>query len=241
MAIAFAGSVTGSATNGGNVTLTIPSSAAVIGNCAVIAVTLGTTRLTALAVASSTGIAYTQIVTTTVSSFARFGVFRRIFASTAEVTLTITGTAGTSDAAACACLIFSGVSTSAPEDATPTSTTGASTTPDSPSITVTQSNCAIISPVGVAGSLLVPTAPSSFLNAISTDGNDTLDAATFSAWISNTSTSPYDPTPWGISVPRTWLSATIALAPAGAPSFTWFAPPQPERPVAYQGRRMTGY
>lgn len=214
--ITFVGSTGGNAINGGNVTLTYRGQYS-SNAYALVAVTLATSKASVLAVASSSGAAFTQVVTTIASSYARFGVFRRLLGSSAETQCTITGTGGSTDATSCVIHLFRNVDITTPEDATATSTTGASSTPDSPSITVASCGCAIISAIGIS-ILASPTAPSSFLNLTMASGNDTRDATTSQAWITNLTTGAFNPAAWGSTLSNQWCSATIALRPA---AFIW--------------------
>ncbi len=208
-AIALVGSTGGGAINGGNVTLTYPAGS--VGNCSIVTVTLGTSKASTLSVTSSSGAAsfYTQIVTTLQSSNVRFGVFRRIVQSSAETSVIVTGTGGSTDATSGVMHVFSNVDRTTPEDVTATSTNGASTTPDSPSITVASCGDAIMSAVGI-GIVSAPTAPSSFLNSQVATGSDTNPITSAAAWITNASTAAFNPTTW-TSTTATWTSATIAL------------------------------
>lgn len=221
MAIAFEGVVSGRAVNGGTITLVIPASAAVIGNCAVVSVMFGTSRTPTLSVVSSTGISYTQITATTTSSYARVGTFRRIFASTGEVTLTIAGNAIATDGLTGIAEVFSGVDTTTPEDVTAVSTIGTGTTPTSASITVVSCGCAIISAFGARVVDVSVTAPTSFLDARSTASNETNGASAGFAWITNSSTSAYAPTSWTGLTSASWVATTVALRPIAAETFTW--------------------
>lgn len=208
--ISFVNSTGGGAINGGNVTLTYPAGVGP-GDCSIVTVTLGTSKTTTLSVTSSSGAAsfYSQIVTTIQSSFVRFGVFRRIIASSAELSCIVTGSGGSTDATSAVIHVFENVDRTTPEDVTATSTNGGSTTPDSPSITVASCGCAIISAVGI-GIVSAPTAPSSFVNSQVATGSDTHPITSAAAWITNNSTAAFNPTTW-TSTSATWASATIAL------------------------------
>lgn len=238
MAISFVNSTTGSAINGGNVTLTLPG-AYKPGDVAYVAITLATTKATALSVASSSGGAYSQVVSTITSSNARFGVFRQVIPSTAGLTqAVITGTGGSTDATSGVVHIFRGVEISSPEDVAATSTTGFSSIPDSPSITVVSCSAAILTSVGCQ-TVNTITAPTSFLDAATVLGNDTYDARTGQAWIINASTSAFNPGPWTNTVGTfAWCAATIALEP----SLTWgsiLGGPDVASPLMDEMRRVT--
>lgn len=213
MAISFIGSTMGGAINGGNVTVTLPGTYS-SGDVAIVNVTLGTSKATVLSVASSSGAAYTQIVSTITSSFVRFGVFRQIIPSTGYTQFTVTGAGGSTDSTCAVVQIFDGVDQTTPEDATATSTTGNSANPDSPSITVASCSDTIITAVGFGASANLLTAPSSFQNATTEQSTDTRPSQAGMAWITNATTSAFNPASWtstGAAFP--WCSATIALMP----------------------------
>ncbi len=230
--VTFAGSTGGVAANGGNVTLTYPGQYS-SNAYALVSVTLGTSKLTTMAVASSSGAAFTQIVATIVSSNARFGVFRRLLDSSAETQCTVTGSAGSTDSTSTVISLFRDTDITTPEDATATSTTGSGTTPDSPSITVVSCGCAIITSVGIA-LISSPTAPSSYLNRTVAPSTDTRPATTAQAWITNLTTAAIDPASW-TSTSASWCSATIALRPMS--SFWYETGYLGSDPVADEARR----
>lgn len=216
MAISFVGSTAGGTINGGNVTLTFPGTYKP-GDYAYIATTLGTSKATNPTIQSSSGgtssTNFTSLITTAVSSYCRFGVFRIEITSTATQTQAVSiGTGGSTDAAAAAVLILRGVEDTSPEDVTATSTTGNGTNADSPSITPVSCSAAIISAIGLQ-LVSAPTAPSSFLNAATANANDTNDATTGIAWITNVSTAAFNPAAW-TSTSAAWCSATVAVRPA---------------------------
>lgn len=238
MAISFVGSSIQAVGNGGNAT--IDFSPVAVGDYVLLAATLGTSRTTGMAVTSSSGASvYTTVVSTVTSSFARFAMFRHIVASTGETTVTVTGTAGASDSLAAVAMVFRGVDPTTPEDVTATSTTGSGTTPDSPLITVASCGCAIISAFGAQINDAAVTPPSSFLNATTINNNDTLDATTGQAWLTYSSTAPFDPTSWTNLISATWVSATVALRPF-VPPFT-YQDYIPQYPDFYTTTELVGY
>ncbi len=219
MAISFVGSVANSTINGTNLTLTLPSNQA--NDCVIVAysvprsITMGVTS-------SSTTTAYTQIVTTLVSGTLRYSVWRRIV-PTSETQAICTGTGNAQDASAGVAFVFRGVSTSTPEDATATSTTGLSSQADSPSITVVSCSDAILTMMGLLANTAA-TAPSSFLNATSTGATDTQSCFAAGAWITNATTAALNPLPWTGFTAVSWGSATVALMASTVAPFVWFAP-----------------
>lgn len=213
MAISLIGSTMAGALNGGNVTITLPGTYS-SGDVAVVNVTLGTSKATVLSVASSSGAAYTQIVTTIVSSLVRFGVFRQVIPSTGYTQFTVTGAGGSTDSTCSIVHIFTGVDQTTPEDVTATSTTGNSATPDSPSITVASCSDAIVTSVGWSVSARLLTAPTSFSDALTEQSSDTRPAQAGQAWITNATTSAFDPASWtSTGAASGWCAATIALKP----------------------------
>lgn len=243
MAIIFDGSATGTANNGGNATITIPSAARIAGECCIVAVTLGTSRATpTLSVTTSSGAAYTTIVSRVDSSNAHFGVFRRLLASTGETTITVTGTGNSSDSTTGVLYTFEGVDQTTPEDATPTSTSGSGTSPDSPSITVESPYCAIISAVGaqLVATLTVPSSPTGFIwqSSVSVNANDNWDSTTGLVWGINGSTSAFNPGAWTSSASASWASATIALRPATPTLLMW---PELSMPSELARVEIVGY
>lgn len=227
MAITFVGSsvAEASATNGGTATITL-GSALEIDDVAIVAVTLGTSRTisaaSSLTVTTSDGTAYTQIVPTVTSSFAKFSVWRLVLSSSQIGQAVCPGTGASSDSNAAVALTFRGVRSSAPEDVSPTSTSGTLSQPDSPSITVASSDDAVITAVGQQVNDTTVTAPSSFLNQIDINANDTWDATTGMAWITLASTSAFNPAAWSnFSIGTGWASATVALKAAEQLVFTW--------------------
>lgn len=206
--------------NGGNGTVPI-SSNVLAGDYIVVAVGIGSSRATPTlqVTSSSTSTAYTLISTRVDSSSMHFGVFGRLLPAT-ELSAIVTGTGNSSDSIASVAMAFRGVDPVNPLDATPTTSSGAGTTPDSPSITVATSNAVIISAVNAQVTDTTVTAPSSFLDQININANDNWDATCGMAWVTNTSTSALDPASWTNFTTSTWGSATIALRQF-VPSFTW--------------------
>lgn len=221
MAISFVGSSTWEATanNGGNVSVTLSS--LVAGDYIVATVGIGSSRTPSITVtSSSTSAAYTSLLGVTLkSSSMSFGVFGKLLTA-ADTTVQSFGTGASSDSTVMTVMAFRGVDPTNPIDATTTSTTGSGTTPDSPSITVATSNCAIISAVNAQVTDTAVTAPTSFANQIDINANDNWDATCGMAWITNDSTSAFNPTSWTGFTSATWGSATVALRPF-IPTFTW--------------------
>lgn len=239
MAISFQGSATASSTNGLSVNLTLPSSAIAVGNWVVVTSVVTRTG-SAQAVASSSGIAYTQIVAPvgSTAATASISVWQRTIASTGEVTVTCSGTGNGQDVTLAAAYIFQDSNGSA-FTATSNSTTGSGTTPDSPSVIASNSSDIIISAFGAGISDTAVTAPSSYLNAISTVGADTRSGTVAAAWVTAGASGAFNPTAWSGLTSASWVAVTVGIT-ANSP-FTWFAPSHPEMPVGYSHVDIVGY
>lgn len=212
MSITVVESTTGSANNGGSVTLTFTLSAS---DYIVVTATRGTSRTGAMTVTSSSGGSYTNLLGATLqSSSCQFSVWGQLVGSAGTPTQAIiTGTANASDSTCAVGSVWRGVRSSAPTDATTTSTTGNSSTPDSPSITVDNSDGGdvIITAIGQQATGVTLTPPSSFTSLGTVSVNDNWDAAGGQAWLTYASTSAINPAAWASTLAAGWGSATIAL------------------------------
>jgi len=210
--ITFLQSQSNSAFNGGNITITFSSATAGTSNAAaVIVAVLGTSRATSLTVTTSSGGAYTQIGTTTNSSYARVGFFTGTYITNGSYDANFNGSGGSSDSTLMIGFAFDNIDQSASAPISQLTTTGFSTTPDSPSFSPTSSKGAAITTYGAQVNSN-GTAPSSWLDALSISRNDTLDASGGMAWITWNSTSALDPDQWtAISPSAAWVSATIFM------------------------------
>jgi hypothetical protein len=204
----FVSSVSGSAVNGGSVTLTF--GAANVGD--VVYVAYATTTLKTMVVTSSSGGAYTTLLTTGngTGSVLSFGVHRFVQPSPVSLQALCSGTGTVTDATAAVGMIFRFASTGTPEDVTTTSTNGTSTTPDSPSITPATVDDIILTLFGIFNNTQ-GTAPSSFRNSIQASTTDTRSCGCGMAWLTNGSTSAFNPASWTGFTSATWCSATVAI------------------------------
>ena len=221
MAISWVANAEGSAINGGDITITLPTSSMQEGDVVIVTNTVPINSFVFSVTSSSTGTGYTQIVPTVETSLMSFGVFRRIMGATVDTQVRCLGSAVLADGDTAVVQIFRGVDQTTPEDVTPTSTTGSGTTPNSPSITVANANCAILTCVGANENDTAVTAPSSFLNQVDINANDTDPTTSAMAWITHTSTSAFDPASWTSFLSSPWCSATVALRPATDTPYGW--------------------
>lgn len=221
MAVTFLGLAEGSAVNGGSITLTFPASAQVAGAYVIVSYAVPQVGFAMGVTSSSTSDAYASIASTTNTNL-NFSVFRKFIAA-GETQAICLGTARTSDGNTAVCHIYSGVSTSAPESVTPATATGAGATPDSPSITVGSANNIVISTVAQAATDTTVTAPTSFVNQVDINANDTLDTTTGMANIVLTSSGAFNPASWtNFTAGVAWAAASIAIAPSTVVEvFTW--------------------
>lgn len=216
MAITFVNSASATNNNGGNATITFGGTLA--DDCVIVAVTLGSSKSPTLSVASSSGGAFQKIVSEQRSSSANFAVFRQIVSSASLITqAVITGTGGSSDTTTGVAHVFRGVSSGTPEDTASTATTGNSSLPDSPSITpASDSNNLPFAAVTSVGLQIVSTliGPVNYLNPLTVNANDNVDATTGQAWVTVQSTAVFNPATWTASASGiAWCSATTLLRP----------------------------
>lgn len=241
MAITVVGSTTGSANNGGNVTLTFTGIAS--SDYIIVSATRGTSRTAAMTVTSSSGGSYTNLLGGTItSSGCQFSVWGQLVSSAGTPTQAIiAGTAASSDSCCAVGSFWRGVRSSAPADATATSTTGNSSTPDSPSITVVNTDLGdvIITAIGQQATGVTLTPPASFASLGTISVNDNWDAAGGQAWITYASTAAINPALWTSTLSAGWGAATIALAVIPV-SFTW-QDYQHSFPDFYRTTELVGY
>lgn len=139
MAITFIGSATASAINGANVNITLPAGTA---QNDVVIVLQGCAGVPQSNPGATDG--YTLIANTSPSARANKWVGWKVMGASPDATVTLSGTAGASEAVAGLVLVYRGVDTTTPMDVAATESSGNSTNPDCPSITPTSNDCAIL-------------------------------------------------------------------------------------------------
>lgn len=240
MAITVVGSTTGFVNNGGNVTLTFTGIAS--SDYIIVSATRGTSRTGAQTVTSSSGGSYTALVSTITSSGCQFSIWGQLVSSAGTPTQAIiAGTGGSSDSCCAVGSFWRGVRSSAPTDATTTSTTGNSSTPDSPSLTVVNADLGdvIITAIGQQATGVTLTPPTSYTSLGTISGNDNWDSAGGQAWLTYTSTAPVNPANWTSTLVAGWGSATIALATI--PVIFTYQDYFPQYPDFYTTQEIVGY
>lgn len=223
-AISFIDSAGGNAINAGSITVTLPGGMNA-NDLILVAYAVGDDDFTQPTLALTTA-GYTEITSSTLSSDGGTGgdgnlaVFYKFHnGSDTNVVTTAAGT-GTDSSTACQVLVFRGVDTGSPFDATATTATGTSGgDPNPASISFSSSGTWVVA-VGAVGNAAAITlgTPTNYTTPRASDvGDDTFDTAVRIAYRSNP-TSPEDPpvfTDSGAGV--AWAAVTIALKEAPPP------------------------
>lgn len=232
MSHTLVGSATGSAVNGGDITITLPSSAMLQGDYVLVSFMGALNQIPPFAqvTSSSSSVPYVKLsedlVTPASTNNNIFSVFRRVMPSAVETQVRCYGTGTAEEANTAVAFIFRGADPAQPEDVTTTSTVGTGD-PDSPSITVVSTDIALVSCMGTGQILQTSTAitaPTSFIDAINIVADDTFPTAAAMAWISNPSTGAFDPSIWTVQTGHgtvTWGAATVALRAAPEVAYTF--------------------
>lgn len=214
MAISFVGGAVKSTDNGSSPTITLPSLAA--GDC--ILTCYSVPRPITMAVLSSGGTAYAAVSSLIVNGTLNFQVFQRFAASSGETTLTCSGTGNAQDAVTAVALVFRGTRPNSVID-TYTSTTGTSSRPDGPDITLEDQGEVLVSCVGSLANTATVTAPTSFLNLNSTGATDTRSVTTAMSWVASTNYGLNSINAYSSFTSAAWAGVTVALM---ANSTTWY-------------------
>ncbi len=162
----------------------------------------------------TTSLGWTQVGSTT-DNTVRTLVFRKVMDSTPDASIAITGTAGVNDVGCAIAYTLRGVDNVTPEDATPTTATGSSTTPDSPSITTVTPNAWVLSFFCSRGSTdTTVTLPSGYSNQVDVTGNDSNDSTVGGATKEIASPGAEDPASWTAVNTGLWVAWSVAVRPA---------------------------
>lgn len=229
MAISFIGSAEGSAANGADVTLTLPSMQQ--NDLVIVAYAIGDNDNVNFNMAMVTA-GYTEVADLhshdTFPQDCDLGVFWKIMGATPDTTAVVDGLGGTDAAVAAVAYVFRGVDTITPMDVTPTTATGVnSNRPNPPSIDHLNPSGILTVAVGAfshtSGAAVTATAPTNYTGVIDASGDDTTDVTVAIARRAD----PADPEDPGIftpsiadSVNNAWCACTIALRPAPPPSIS---------------------
>lgn len=229
MAISFIGGAVKSTDNGSSPTITLPALAT--GDC--ILACYSAPRSITMVVRSSGGTSYTAVSSQIVNGNLNFQVFQRYAASTGETTLTCSGTGNAQDAVTAVALVFRGTRPNSVVD-TYTSTTGTSSRPDGPDITIEDQGEVLISCVGSLANTATVTAPTSFLNLNSTGATDTRSVTTAMSWVASTNYGLNSITAYSSFTSAAWAGVTVALM---ADSTTWYPLPVDSGPEVVRESR----
>jgi hypothetical protein len=178
MAINLRGTpTTGSAINGGNITLSLPTGR-VAGD--VVVVFYATNAVSGGGTSSS---GWTQIGSN-LGATTRIQVFRKVMGASPDANIVLVGTTAAADSSSAIAIAFSGVNNATPEDAAvPQGATGSSTNPDPAAITpittgavaIAYAATSVVDTTGTSG----PTGYSNFTQVSSSDTNST---TSYLAW-----------------------------------------------------------
>jgi hypothetical protein len=213
MAISLVGSaISGTAINGGDVTLDLTTIATLAEND-VVYVLCGTPRVAAGAGTSSSG--WTSISGPHDNTSVRTQVFRKVMGATPDTSFVATGTANVSDGTIAVAIALRGVDTTTPEDATPVSKTDtASTNPDPSAIVTVTANAWVVVMAASASNDAAVIIPSGYGNGHSNTVNDTRPISGSVATILEATAGSEDPPSWTSWNTARWGAYTIAVRPA---------------------------
>lgn len=221
MAISFVGRASGSAINGGDVTITLPSGIQE-NDLVIVGYSIGDGDNVDFDMALLTS-GYTEVADLFANSLndTNLGVYWKVMGAPPDTSVVCDGQGGTNAAVAGVCMVFRGVDTTTPMDVTPTTATGIGTfNPDPPAINWGTLGVwtVIIGANGHirgTGSYLFPSGyTTNALSRVADDSNDT----TIGIGYNTNPASPEDPgvmTHSGTdSTAFSWCAVTLALRPA---------------------------
>lgn len=205
--------------NGSSSTLTFSTGGAAAGDM-VIAYWVHTRGALTTQLVSSAGTAYTEIEALASGNLGIEGGYRVLTSSETTVTSCATGSA--QDSVVLAAIVLRGVAS--PPVVVDISTTGTSSNPNSPALTVAGPNDAVITAYAILANTPSLTAPSGFSNIVSSGATDTRSCAGGLSWKS-TNGGVTDPSSWtgagatGVN----WIANTITVRSTEPIPFTWFS------------------
>lgn len=209
IAIRSGGSLTGSSTNGGNVTINLPAGTAAGDVVYVMATTNGLPSM------NTTG--YTQVTTAAFNAGAENAVvFRKVMGATPDTTCVINGTGSQQDSMSAVLYVLTGVDTTTPEDvASPTAATGSSVNPNPPAITTITRTAWVLAYAATDVVNTISSYPSGYSGGISINANDNNDTTAAVAYKSVSPAGAEDPGTYTINATANWGAMTVAVRPSG--------------------------
>jgi hypothetical protein len=214
MAISLVGTASGTAASGGDVTITLPT-------CLqddLVCVFGGHGRTSNNAGVSTSG--YTE--NTDLATSARTVFSYKKMESSPDTSVTCIGSTNTDDATVYVVMVFRGVDTTTPIDATTTtaSSFGAGGSPNPPSITTVTDGAAVIAVGHQSVDDSTITAPSGYGNLVNATQSETLSTSVGAAWVAKATAGAENPgsfSTWDTF--QAWQALTVALRPAGPGTF----------------------
>jgi hypothetical protein len=213
MAISLVGTVTGGAANGADVTLTLPGG---IAENDLVCVFGGSYQGFASAGVSTSG--YTENTDYLGATMELSFSYKKMGASP-DASVTGIGSGNSNLASAYVAMVFRGVDTSTPIDATTVTTEGSGSSPNSASITTVTNGAAVISAVISDNQDTSVTAPTGYGNTANGNASDLLSTTVAAAWKAVSSAGAENPEPWTTWSNREWSALTVALRPAASGTF----------------------
>ena len=210
MAISIVGTiVAGSAINGGDVALTLPTT---IARDDIVYIWGGHFTRAATSVGPSTS-GYTSVLSVSPNN-QTFAVYRKQMGASPDATVTGVGTGNAADATAYAAIVLRGVDAASPEDATPVSAYATSADPDPPWITSVTGNAWVLALAASIVNDAAVTAPSGYSGLIGANGNDTNPCSAYGAYLALGVPTPENPGAFGSWASGQWVAATVAVRPS---------------------------
>lgn len=208
---------TAAASNGADVTISMPTGVAQNDVCYVFVFVTHQTIGAAMSSAGWTTVA--GPLNDGVSS--RAACYRKVMGASPDANATVTGSGNTGDSAAVVCFAIRGSDTTTPEDATATTAfngTG-STDPDPASIVTVTNGAWVIAFAGSRVNDASVTAPTGYSNLAQIVGNDETDDATSAGSTKEVATAgTEDPASYTTWDSGRWITVTVAVRPAAAAS-----------------------
>jgi hypothetical protein len=205
MAISLVGTASGSAGNGNNVAITLPSG--MVQNDVVVVIG-GHGNTTGDAGVTTGG--YTEVIDRDRGSCQLSVSWARMGASP-DASVTCSGSGNGNDATGYVVMVFRGVDTTTAIDATSTSDEGTGNLPNSPLITTVSDGAAVISCFIQASNETSITEPFGYANETQVSRTETNPVTVAAAWRTVPSLGGENPGSWSGLPSADWVAATIAL------------------------------